>query len=565
VAARAQKKALKYSPRIWHLFILFTVILLVLSARLVQLQVVDSAKLSAQAKEQRISTITLTAHRGTIYDVNGTILATDIDVKTVAAHPYLIEDKEAAAIRLAGVLGEDPDYWQEMFEEDDTFVYLAKKVDVEVGEEVEELGITGIEVFDDVKRSYPYGSVAGTVVGVVGSDGEGLSGLELEYNDVLKGTDGTRTRELGEGGIPIVDGYYEEEPAQDGKDIVVSIDIELQAGVEKRIKKYKKKFGAESVSCTIIDAKTGEILSSASTPGVNPENFASASTDAFTLWHISSTYEPGSTFKSITAAILIEEGLVEPSTVFTLPPYLKVGDYKIYDAWYHGTIKMTLRDIIINSSNIGTVLAAQRISEEKYYEYLEKLGFTSYCKVDYPGSAGTQLADLDEWTETSMYNIPFGQGIALSGILQMQAYSAIVNDGIMTTPHFLVSCPDDDSVKADVESTQVFSKETSDKMADVLEDVAETYAQYGTSIDGYTIAGKTATAEVADTENGGYIEGSYIYSFMGYFPEADTDVLILTTVVQPTKKNLHSSEVSGVVFADIGEYCMQTLRVSPDC
>ncbi|MGI6217775.1 MAG: penicillin-binding transpeptidase domain-containing protein, partial [Coriobacteriales bacterium] len=419
------------------LLLVLAIFALVLFIRLFDLQVVQAEEYRQNAASQRTLDEVVYAKRGTIYDRNGNILATSVDATTIYANPSEIDDPKATSEILADVLGGDASDYLDKISGDNTFVYILRKGDVSKAEALQKKydelqqevdtqkaatgteqtnALDGIYYLDDTKRVYPYGETAGQIIGYVGVDGDGLSGLELQYNDILKGTDGHRVVEQGKGGIQIPGGTQVDEPAVDGTDIMISIDIDLQQYAEDVLADAVNTSNANSGNLMIIDGSTGEIYATASTPYYDLNDVSSAEEGASTLKSVSSTYEPGSTFKSVTASVLLAEGAAEPDESITVPGSLQFGQWTITDAHDHGTETLTFKEIIEQSSNIGVSILEDRLDSETFYKYLEMFGFGKATGVDYPGESDGILADYQDWSEVQEANISFGQGISVTTI-----------------------------------------------------------------------------------------------------------------------------------------------------
>ena len=303
------------SNRDWLFLLFFLALALVLFAKLFYVQIIKSGEYTLAATKQRTSDITLSARRGTIYDRNGKVLATTVDATTIYANPNEITDPEAEAETLSSLLDVDEDTLVEKLSKaNSTFVYVSRKADTSLGDQVKALNLPGIYFLSDSKRVYPNGSSGIQVCGLVNTDGEGVSGLELEYDDILKGTDGELLAERGRYNIPISGGLSEEVAAQDGNDIVTTIDLDLQQYIEARLAAAVSESGARGGNVIIYDSDTGEIYATASSPLPDSKDVHASSSASLNLTSVTSTFEPGSTFKSITAASAIANGSITKDT-----------------------------------------------------------------------------------------------------------------------------------------------------------------------------------------------------------------------------------------------------------
>lgn len=546
---------------------------LVMAGRLVYLQAIATGTLSTAAKNERTARLTLAHRRGGIYDRNGNVLARSVDAVNIAAHPDRITEVNATANVLASVLGGDASSYAALIEGDDSYVYIATKVDPEVAEQLraafdstnterseadlEELG--GIEYEDTSKRVYPMGEVAGNVVGCVGTDGQGLTGLELQYDDVLSGTDGYLIQERGLYGAPIVGGQYERVDPVDGENIVISIDIDIQRVAQEQLTAIIEEWEAGDGCVVVMQPRTGEILACCSTPYLDPGDFSTATTEAFNLRCVSDSYEPGSTVKPITASAAIDLGVATPETSYYVPANIEVGDDTVGDSDgrdYDTT--MTLTNILELSSNVGAVLVAESIGAENFAEYFEQFKIGTLTGVDYPGEALGLVSDLEDYTG-AWTAMAFGQGLAVPPVQVARAISAIANEGVLVQPHFLVNRGGTD-VEYE-EGERAIATATADQVAEMMYSVTENgYGRTG-RIEGYRLSTKTGTAERVDDTTGLYIDGKYTVSFIGFGPTDDPRVLVYVLV--DYVPNATGSTAVGANWAVIMQEALDKLQIAP--
>ena len=317
------------SNRPFVLLLIFAAIAAIFFLRLGYLQVIESAHYSAMAEEARTISFTTTPHRGTIYDRNGTVLAKSVDATTIYANPAEVTDAAAEAQAIANVLGGDASTYRELLsKESTTFVYVKRQADVDAAAEVKKLALDGVYFIADTRREYPCGQIGGQVIGYCNVDGEGITGLELQYNDILSGTPGSYTAERGENGLPIPGGVKEETPAVDGQDIMISIDIELQEYVENRVAEAAENMTAAGGSSVVMDAGTGEIYAIASLPYMDPSDMISAKSSSDQVKPITQAFEPGSVFKTVSATTILEEGAMTPDDTLFCPAVIEADGYK---------------------------------------------------------------------------------------------------------------------------------------------------------------------------------------------------------------------------------------------
>ena len=405
---------------------------------------------TAKASNQRMRDIEVPARRGTIYDREGEPLAKSVAASTVYAAPNTIEDKAGVAAALASVLGGRAKDYAKKLDRDNGFVYIARKVDIDRAKELEALKLTGIGFLDDSRRMYPSGELACQVLGFVGVDGEGLAGIEKRYDTVLAGKPGVLLGERDPYGRPIPGGVQKNVDAIDGHDMVLTLDKDIQYHAQIELAKAVKKWAAKSGSVVVMNPQNGEIYAMASTPGFNPNDFADAKPAAFRNRPVSDAYEPGSTIKCLTAAAVIDKGLYKPSSKFDLPSELHVAGRTIHESHGRGAVRWSLEKILTQSSNVGAVKLGMKLGKKGLYDYFSKFGLTEATGVDYPGEARGWLPVPDLWSDSSIANIPFGQGVSATPLQLCRAVAAIANGGQLVTPHFLLDVPQDPAAARDV-------------------------------------------------------------------------------------------------------------------
>lgn len=512
-----------------RVFIVIVALLVIVAGRLVYLQVVRSQDLSTQAEERRTNSVTLLARRGTIYDRKGNVLAMNQDCYDVYCNPQEVNAPSAEALIISEHLGGDAKTYREALKkEGTTFSYVARQADQEAAEqmrdELTKQGYTGVYLLRQTKRVYPYGTLAGQVLGMVDIDGNGLTGLELYYDDVLSGTNGYMTMETGATGTPIAGAPSQTVAAKDGTDIVLSIDADIQRAAEEQVKQGVADYKAESGFCMVTDPNTGEILAACSTPYVNLSDTSEVEDGALTLKLVTDSYEPGSIFKLLTMAIGIEDGLITPDSTFTVPPQVLVGsDYVQDDDGRGSAMSMDVREILRRSSNTGAALIAQRvIGAQRFSDGVARFQIGQKTGIDYPGEVEGLVRTADDYETSSLGSMSFGQGLAIPMVQMVKAVGSIAHDGTLTTPHFLKQRGGEDVDWPDVGTS--ISQQTADEVTDMMRTVVQEGTAEKAQVEGYDIAGKTGTAEYA--ENGSYVEGEYLASLVGFAPASDPKVLV---------------------------------------
>lgn len=560
-AARGRRIKAATAARSVALLALMAALLAVVGGRLVWIQAVEAKELSARAEKQRLRDMTLSPHRGAIYDREGEKLAVTVPAKTIYAVPALIKDASATAEALARTLGGDSADYARRLTRKGSFSYIARKVDLARAEAVAKLDIRGIGMLDDSRRSYPSGTLACQVLGFVGADDQGLAGIEKEYDSTLAGTPGRIIAERDPKGNIIPGGVVQSEDPVDGQDIYLTIDKDIQYQAHLELSGAVKQFGAKGGSVLVMDPRSGEILAMASTPYFDPNDYRQADPQAIRNKAITDGYEPGSTIKSLTAAAVIDQGLFEPTSMFQLPSTLKVGDRVIHEAHARGAVCWSLTDIVTKSSNVGAVKLGQALGKQRLFEYFSRFGLGQRTGVDFPGEARGWMPPPSQWSQSSMGNLPFGQGLSCTPLQLARAISSIANGGTLVTPHFLfkqASLPATFMVSPDPSVSPDAARKTTVMLADVVKDGTGKEA----AVPGYEVAGKTGTAQKVRPGGVGYMKGVYVSSFAGFLPAGDPRVLIIVTIDEPSR-GLFGGTVAAPAFSRLARFCVAHLKLPP--
>lgn len=509
---------------------LLVVLLLVVAARLVWLQIIEGPDLAAKAASVYTSSVPLTAKRGTIYDRNGNVLAVSVESRTLYCNPEVIDgsNKDDAAATLAEHLGGDAADYLDLLDQDTTFVYIKRQVDIDVAtktlDDLSSRDINGVYSLADTKRVYPYEATAGQVLGFVGTDGHGLSGLELQYDDALSGTDGEMMMEQGRDGTPVAGGASSITEARDGTDIIISVDVNIQQKVEEQLTQALSDTKSPSGNVVVSDPTSGEILAIASSPLYDPTNSATLSSDSLKLASVSDSYEPGSTLKVLTLAIGYDTGTISEASTFSVPAKVKVGDNLVGDDdGRSSTMNMTPYEILRRSSNAGAALIGQDIGADKFAAGIARFGIGSPTGIDFPGEATGIVTKLEDYDGSTLGSEAYGQGIAFPSIQLVRAVGAVANKGVLTTPHFLIQKGSEEVSWA--AGGQACSQEAAASVTHDMVGVVEEGTGKKAHVDGYVVAGKTGTGEQASSE-GGYAEGLLLSSFIGFANADDAEVLV---------------------------------------
>ena len=541
---------------------LLCVIVAAVALRLFWLQVIDGPRLASEAEGRRTNVVTLTARRGTIYDRNGKVLAMSVECQTIYANPKVVENASAVAQVLAQNLGGVASDYVGDLTADTTFRYIKRQVDQDVADkikqELSDQGLAGIYYLKDSKRVYPYGSTGAQILGFVGSEGTGLSGLEYYYNDILTGTDGQMIMETGLGGTPIAGGTSEVTEAQNGTDIMLSIDIDLQEEAERIIAEGVETYQSESGSVMVSDPKTGEIYAACSTPLPDFSNLTDSS--SLDLKLVSQSYEPGSVFKVITTSIGYDLGLYTPDTVYNVPARYTLGDNYVQDDDGRDYAEdMTLRYMLQHSSNPAMALLANEvIGPKRFAEGVEKFCIGQKTGIDFPGETTGIVKSYDEYDGTTAGYMAFGQSVAIPMIQIIRAFAAVGNQGTLTTPHFLIAKAGE---KVDWPSGgQAISAEACEQEIDAMRAVMTDGTGKNGAVEGYDIAGKTGTGEQAKDGSDGYEGYYYVASLCGFANADDPEVLVYAGLNGTSHLALGSA---AHVFHDVMQQSVAILGIAP--
>jgi cell division protein FtsI/penicillin-binding protein 2 len=540
---------------------LMCTMLAVVGGRLAWMQVVQARELTAQAEKQRLRDLTLSPHRGSIYDREGEQLAVTAPARTIYAVPSQVKDATGTAQALAKAIGGDEKDYLRKLHRAGSFVYIARKVDLARASAVETLAIDGVGMVEDSRRSYPSGELACQILGFVGVDDEGLAGIEKQYDSTLAGTAGRIIAERDPRGNIIPGGVVKADDPIDGQDIYLTIDKDIQYQAHLELAAAVKQFGAKGGSVVVMDPRTGEILAMASTPYFNPNDYRTAKADAVRNKAITDAYEPGSTIKSFTAAAAIDQRLYEPDSMFHLPSTLKVGDRTIHEAHDRGTVDWSLAQIVTKSSNIGAVKIGMALGKKRLVDYFDRFGLSRRTGVDFPGEAKGWMPPPSTWSISTMGNLPFGQGLSVTPLQLARSMAAIANGGTLVTPHFLFK-------QASLPATfvpspdPVISPQTARTTTVMLTDVVRDGTGAAAGVAGYEVAGKTGTAQKARPGGLGYMKGCYVSSFAGFLPAGDPRILIIVTIDEPSS-GMYGGTVAAPAFSRLAKFCVAHLKIPP--
>jgi cell division protein FtsI/penicillin-binding protein 2 len=523
------------------------------------LQGVRAESLARLGQTQHRESVTLPASRGTIYDRAGVELGLGEQATTVYANPKQVVNPRAAAVAVERTLGLDANrIYPELADRTRGFVYIERQADPAQAAALQRLKLSGFGFYPEERRTYPQGSVGAQVLGYVGIDGDGLSGLELQFDKQLAGRAGHETIVKDPSGR-VID-VEQQRPETAGRDVFLTLDHTIQANAEEVLRETVHKWQAKSASAIVLDPRTGAVLAMAVQPGYDANRYPTAPSDLQRNRTVTDTYEPGSTFKLVTVAAALSERLVSPSTRFTLPYSLRVADRVVHDAEERGTVNYSVAQILAHSSNIGAIELAEMLGKTRLSSWINRFGFGRVTGIDFPGESPGIVLPPDKWSGSTIGNVPIGQGIAVTPVQMAAAYAAIANRGVWSRPHIV------DHVagggRPSLYRRRLVSPSVASELMLMLKDVvAEGTGTYA-AMPGYQVAGKTGTAQKPDS-HGGYATGRYVASFVGIVPASRPRLVVLVTVDEP-QGAIWGGVVAAPAFQQIARFDLQYLEVPPD-
>ena len=537
--------------------------LLIFVVRLVFIQVFKASDYARLADRQHEYFVELEPVRGTIYDRNLRPLAFNVPVYSLFANPKIMSenDKKEAIAQLSGPLDLSPDFIEGRLSRDKYFVWLKRKLPIDLTEKIKKLDLKGISFRRESKRYYPNGSLAAHIIGFAGTDNKGLEGLELNYNKQLKGKEGRMQvlRDARQKHLQMGQNFI---PPQNGFHLVLTIDETIQYIAERALEKAYIQHDAKAASIIVMDVKTGEILALVNRPTYNLDEASKSNIENRTNRAISYVYEPGSVFKIITAAAALEEELfTETDKIYCEQGKYRIANHILTDHRPHGSL--SFKDVFVVSSNIGVAKIAQKIGPGMIYKYGQRFRFGLPTGIDLKGEVNGWLKDPSQWSKTTIGAIPIGYEITVTPLQLVSAISLIANEGVYMRP-FVVKYVKD-SQEQIIKSFEpqvvdrVVSANTANRVKEILKSVVEEGTGRRAQIKGMTVAGKTGTArKVID---GKYVIGKYYASFMGFAP-ADNPRLAAVVVVDQPHPSYFGGTVSAPVFQEVMDNALKYLKVS---
>ncbi|HSR51138.1 MAG TPA: penicillin-binding protein [Acidobacteriota bacterium] len=535
----------------------------VLGFRLYQVQVLKGPDYLRLSAEQQKGFIELNARRGEILDRSGSALAASVPVETICAHPPQVENPQEAARKLAPILQMEAAELASRLSSQRGFVYVARKVNPQTAQQVLDLELPGIFTQPESRRYYPSRGLAAHVLGFVGDDGQGLSGLEYQYQDQLAGekvrvnvkVDALRRR------------YESEKSAAGtrGNDLVLTLDKGLQFIAEQVLEETVNEHRAKSGSAVLLDPESGAVLAMASYPGFNPNDYAAADPEDFRNLAVRAIYEPGSTFKILTLAAVVNEGLVEPGELIDCEVGNVVLGGKVYrEASYKSYGVLSFDQIVAKSSNVGTIQLTLRLGQDGLYRYLTDYGFGRQTGIELPGEEAGILRSPDRWSKLSIGALSIGQEVGVTPLQVVSAVSAVANGGFKVRPYLVdrvVSSAGRVVWQSEQKRRRILRRHTADRMKEALQSVVEHGTGRSSQLDGYTSAGKTGTAQ--KFINGAYSTSKYVPSFVGFAP-AKRPLLAGVVVIDEPQGKYYATDVAAPAFRKMMQRALIHLRVPED-
>ena len=548
----------KYRQRALCVYCIFLLLFLAITVKILYLQIFKGDFFRRLAQNQHYRFLNLEGKRGTIFDRHHRDLATGMHCYSIFADPLVVEDPE----RLAKIMAESLDISEktilDRLKRKKRFVWIKRKISWEEKEKIKSLKLSGIGFIREERRFYPQGSLSASVLGLVDIDNNGLEGIELFYNSYLSGKDGW-ARVLQDSASREVMISSQIVTPQQGADIILAIDAQLQYWAENYLDETIKEFKAKQGSVVVMDAETGEILVLANSPGFDAGDPKSLSPEAIRNRAITDMFEPGSVFKVVALlAALSENKFSEEDTVFCENGKWRIPGTTLHDWKPYGNL--SFKQVFTKSSNIGVAKIVQVIGPEKYYQYMERLGFGRVCGVDLPGEVRGSLKPLARWSRTSPYIIPMGQEIGVNLLHLARVFAVVANGGFLVQPQIATSiCARGFCKNLVAKREKVLSTPATMRAKSILIDVVSGGTGKRAAIKGRRIGGKTGTAQKYDPKIGRYSPSKYRATFVGFIDDLEPSLVIGVTIDEP-KRSHFGGVVAAPLFRKIAEKAIKYLE-----
>lgn len=555
-------------------------LLLVIGGRLVELQGVDGGKYAAAAAAQRVDRVPIHALRGQILDRDGTALAYTSAAQDITADPKQIKAAAAKrpvtavtpniavyAAKLAPLLGKSAAQVGTLLTGAGQYAVLATALSPAVAQKISDLNLIGIYSQPTTDRQYPGHTTAANIIGTVHSDGSGAAGVEAQFNSILAGKDGSLTYSVDNAGNMNPSSKTVADPARNGGTVRLTIDQSLQFTAQQYLDSAVKQSGARSAEMVILDAHTGQVLTMASSGTYDASDPNTISDTRPMNAPIMSAFEPGSVQKSITFAAALQEGLIKPQSVVSVPDSINMGGVTVSDAWYHPTEKFTATGILAESSNVGTLKVAQRIGPTVWDRYERRFGVGTKTGIELPGESSGYLPPMSQWSDSTFANLPFGQGESMTALQLASIYQTFANNGVQVAPRIVSSVTKGDgttTVTKQPAGKRVITAATAQTVRTMLESVTQPGGTgIKAAIPGYRVAGKTGTAQQPDPKHGGaYSSWMNWDTFAGMVPADDPQFVVAIMVDNPAH-GLEGGDVAAPLFHEIATYELAHAHIPP--
>jgi len=571
---KKRKSGSSFNGRIFFLYVLFFLFFLTVIGRVFYIQIYRGDFFSDLAYENRNSTIEISTRRGAIRDVNGDVLAVSAAVDTLYAEPSRIKNPEIVADILAPVLEMNRQDLLEKLTKKTSFIFIERKMDSDRVKELKKIRIDGKPIQElglgfiiEQKRYYPLKEVAANVIGFSGLDGNGLEGLEFSYEETLSGKEGVIRGEKDPRGIVIPGTVTLDEGKEDGNDVYLTIDERVQSYAQEALREASGTYKIKSGTIIVLQPESGKILAMASYPEFDANRYVDATAEDRKNLAVSMIYEPGSTFKIVTAAAALEEKVVNNGEEFNCPGYINVkgGRIRCHDNRAHG--KQSFAEIVVNSCNVGFVeLGLNRLGKDNFFRYIRMFGFGQKSGIDLPGEEkGIMRAEKDT-IPLELATISIGQGIAVTPIQIAMAAGAIANGGNLMKPQIIDKIVDAATgklvkeIKPEVRQ-QVMSPENARQLRNILQQVVEEGTGKQAFAKNYSVGGKTGTAQKVSA-TGGYLKGNYVASFVGFAP-VDKPRLVILVVIDEPQGAYYGGEVAAPIFLKVMTRSLEIIDYQP--
>ncbi len=564
---KKKQKKNNIRPRVFVVLAFFIAAFSLIFMRAFELQVIEGDALKKMATRQHVRSVNLKSKRGGIYDRNRKELAISIDVDSVYAQPKVIGSVRSASRALAPITGMSARVIKKRLTSGKSFVWLKRQIDLNENEREKIAAMGGVGIIKESRRYYPNKGLAANLIGFTGVDSNGLEGIEHSYNRYLVGTAEKISGGRDARGRLILYGDTDKDVPVEGMSVELTIDKTIQYVTESALNKAVESSGAKGGMAVVLSPVTGEVLAMATAPGFNPNALHRSSPALWRNRAVTDAYEPGSVMKVFLVAGALEDGLVRPDDIF----FCENGRYRVADRVLHDAEKngwLSVSNIIKFSSNIGASKIAEKMGRERLHSVYSAFGMGSKTGLDLPGETSGSLLDVKKWSGVTLHTLAFGQGLSVSSIQLATALGAIANGGFLMRPYIVKEVKGEGAVPVKENNPVIVRRVISAKTAKTIRDMMVSVTSRGgtgekAALRGFTVAGKTGTAQKPDFNKGGYKRGAYVSSFFGFLPAENPVLTIVVTLDEPTKGH-YGGEVAAPAFKEIAAKSLAYLGVTPN-